>query len=152
MKSSLLDEEVCRKDKDTSSDSKALLTESERGRQRNHSPQNREKSGTQSKSRGRPTCFCCGKPGHFQKNYRHFRKDKETNDTDSKRSLDRNGKDQRGPDRKGTTAIAASEEELMLITEENELNLDGDETTWVVDSGASFHLTPDRKCFILVSR
>ena len=27
------------------------------------------------------------------------------------------------------------------------MNLVGDESTWVVDSGASFHLTPDRKCF-----
>ena len=61
--------------------------------------------------------------------------------------MDRNGKDRRGPDRKGTTAIAASEEELMLITEKSEVNLAGDEMTWVVNSGASFHLTPDRKCF-----
>ena len=52
--------------------------------------------------------------------------------------MDRNSKDQRGPDWKGMTAIAASEEELMLITEESELNLAGDEMTWVVDSGASF--------------
>ena len=35
----------------------------------------------------------------------------------------------------------------MLITEESELNLDIDETMWVVDSGASFHLTEDQKCF-----
>ena len=35
----------------------------------------------------------------------------------------------------------------MLITEESELNLAGDEMTWVVDSGALFHLTPDEKCF-----
>ena len=34
----------------------------------------------------------------------------------------------------------------MLISEQNEVNLVGDESTWVVDSGASFHLTPDRKC------
>ena len=61
--------------------------------------------------------------------------------------MDRNGKDRREPDRKGTTPIVASEEELMLITEESELNLAGDEMTWVVDSGASFHLTPDQKCF-----
>ena len=60
VKSSLLDEEACRKEKDMSSDSKALLTKSERGRQRN-----RENSGKRSKSRGRPTCFYCGKPGHF---------------------------------------------------------------------------------------
>ena len=35
----------------------------------------------------------------------------------------------------------------MLIREQSKLNLVGDESTWVVDSGASFHLTPDRKCF-----
>ena len=38
VKSSLLDEEACRKEKDMSSNSKALLTESEQGRQRNRSP------------------------------------------------------------------------------------------------------------------
>ena len=27
------------------------------------------------------------------------------------------------------------------------MNLVGDESTWVVDSGASFHLTLDQKCF-----
>ena len=41
----------------------------------------------------------------------------------------------------------AREEELMLITEESEINLAGDEMTYVVDSEESFHLTPDRKCF-----
>ena len=40
-----------------------------------------------------------------------------------------------------------SEEELLFITEENELNLVNDETTWAVDSIASFHLTPDRMFF-----
>ena len=50
VKASLLDEEAHRKEKDISSDSKALITESERGRPRNRSPQNQEKSGTRSKS------------------------------------------------------------------------------------------------------
>ena len=36
---------------------------------------------------------------------------------------------------------------MLLITEENELHLVIDETTWVVDSGTSHHLTPDWKCF-----
>ena len=40
-----------------------------------------------------------------------------------------------------------SKEELLLIIEESELHLVSNETTWVVDSGASYHLTPDRKCF-----
>ena len=46
-----------------------------------------------------------------------------------------------------TVAITTSEEELLLITEESELHLVNDESTGVVDSGASYHLNPDRKCF-----
>ena len=38
-------------------------------------------------------------------------------------------------------------EELLLITEESEVHLVRDETTWVLDSGVSYHLTPHRKCF-----
>ena len=37
--------------------------------------------------------------------------------------------------------------EKSLITEETGLHLVNDETTWVVNSGASFHLTPDHNCF-----
>ena len=48
-----------------------------------------------------------------------------------------------------TTANTTREEELLLITEESELHLVSDETTWVVDFGALYHLTPDRKCFAL---
>ena len=48
---------------------------------------------------------------------------------------------------KNTSAITTSEEELLLISEQNEVNLVGDESTWVVDSGASFHLTLDQECF-----
>ena len=48
---------------------------------------------------------------------------------------------------KNTLATMTNEEELLLISEQNEVNLVGDESTWVVDSGASFHLTPDWKCF-----
>ena len=48
---------------------------------------------------------------------------------------------------KNTSAIATSEEEFLLLSEQNEVNLVGEESTWVVDSGTSFHLTFDRKCF-----
>ena len=74
VKSSLLNEEAHRKERETGADLKALLkeTDTNRGRGRNQSPQNRNKSGMRSKSRGRPTYFYCGKPGHFQKKCRHF--------------------------------------------------------------------------------
>ena len=109
-----------------------------RGRSRNRSPQNRGKLGTRSKSRGRPTCFYCGKTEHFQKNYRHFRKDKGGADDVQPKRI---------PDNKNTWAIATSEEELLVISEQNKVNLVIDESTWAVDSGASFHLTPNQKCF-----
>ena len=83
------------------------------------------------KSRGRPTCFYCGKPGHFQKNCRHFRKDKGGIDGVQPKRIQ---------DNKNTSAIATSEEESLLISEQNEVNLVSDESTWVVDSGTSFHL------------
>ena len=50
-------------------------------------------------------------------------------------------------EKQGTSAIATSEEERLLIIEDSEMHLVNDESTWVVDFGASGHLTPDRKCF-----
>ena len=54
-------------------------------------------------------------------------------------------------DTKNVATIAISEEELLLINEQNKVNLVDNESTWVVDSGASFHLTPNLKCFSSVS-
>mgnify|MGYP000589007249 CR=1 FL=1 len=109
-----------------------------RGRGRNRSPHKWDKSRKRLKSRGRPTCFYCRKLGHFQKNCRHFRRDKRGADGAELKKIS---------EKRGTTAIATSEEDLPLITEESELHLVSDETTWVVDSGASYHLSLDRKCF-----
>ena len=74
--------------------------------------------------RGRPTCFYCGKPGHFQNNCRHFRKDKGGADGVQSKRI---------PDNKNTSAIVASEEKFVVISEQNEVNLFGYELTWVVD-------------------
>ena len=65
LKSSLLNEEAHRKYWESGTDSKALVkeTDTNRRRGRNRSPLNWDKSGTRLKSRGRPTCFYCGKPG-----------------------------------------------------------------------------------------
>ena len=75
--------------------------------------------------RGRTTYFYCGKPGHFQKNRRHFLKDKGVSNGAELKKIS---------ERRGTSAITTSEEELLLITEESEVHLVSEETTWVVDS------------------
>ena len=121
-------------------DPKALITKGDmnRGRGRNRSPQNRDKSRMRSKSRGRPTCFYGGKPGHYKKTCWHFKKDKGGDEGAELNNIS---------ERRGTSAITTSEEELLLINEQRELTLVGDESKWLVDWGASFHLTPDRGCF-----
>ena len=76
------------------------------------------------KSNGRLTCFYCGKSGHFQKNCRHFQKDKGRADGAKPKKISK---------RSGT-----SKEELLLITEKSKVHLVSDEMTWVVDSRRHF--------------
>ena len=45
-------------------------------------------------------------------------------------------------ERKGTSIIATREEEQLLISEQSEVNLVSEEMSWVVNSEASFCLTP----------
>ena len=45
--------------------------------------------------------------------------------------------------------MATSEEELLFISEHNEVILTGKESIGVADLGASFHLTHDEGCFSL---
>ena len=78
LKSSLLNEEARRKDKESNSNHKALVIESDpsRGRGKQRGPQNENMSRSRLKSKGRLMCFYCGKLGHFQKNCWLYRKDK----------------------------------------------------------------------------
>ena len=109
-----------------------------RGRNRQRSPQRREKSHARSKSRAKLTCFYCGKPGHFQKDCRHLKKDKgASNDVEPKKISKE----------KGTSAIATSEEEILFICEQASANLASEECTRVIDSSTSFHITLSRECF-----
>ena len=48
---------------------------------------------------------------------------------------------------KGTSAIAKSEEQILFICDHSSENFASEECTWVIDSGASFPITPSRECF-----
>ena len=82
--------------------------------------------------------FYCGKLGHFQKKCRHYKKEKGGPESVELRKIF---------DNKSTSAIVASDEEMLLISQQNEVNPASDESSWVVDSDASFHLTLKRECF-----
>ena len=66
VKTSILNEEIRRKDKGVMFKSEANVLQ-HLGRLRNI--QRRDKSHAKSKSRSKFTCFYCGKPGHIQKDY-----------------------------------------------------------------------------------
>ena len=83
-------------------------------------------------------CFHCGKPGHFQKDCRHLKKDKGVRNNAEPRKI---------PNDRNTSAIATSNEELLFICEQTSVNLASGECTWVIDSGASYHITPSREYF-----
>ena len=88
-----------------------------------------------SKSRGRLTYFYCGKPGHFQRNCRQLKQEKGIVDDVEPRNFF---------DDKNTLATETGEEELLFISEQASVNIANVECSLVVDSSASFHLTPKR--------
>ena len=48
---------------------------------------------------------------------------------------------------KNTTALAISDEDLLFIGDKECLNVAGDYCNWVINSGASYHLTPHQDYF-----
>ena len=48
---------------------------------------------------------------------------------------------------KNTTAVVSKEDLLYLIGEGNILNIACDDSSWIFDSGASFHVTPHGSFF-----
>ena len=108
-----------------------------RSKQRN--PEKRDKSHVRCKSRGKLTCFYCGKPEQIQKGCRHLKKDK---------CVSSNVKSKTITEEKDISVMATSEEELLFICEQTCANLTNEECTWVIDSGPSFHITPSRECFL----
>ena len=140
VKTSILNEESRRKDKGVFSQTESNVAQrTGRRRNRQRSPQIRDKSQARCKSRGKLTCFYCGKPRHFQKDCRHLKKDKDAaKDVKPRIFFEENG----------TFAIGTSEEEILFICEQASTHLACEESTWVIDSGPSFHITPSREFFL----
>lgn len=139
---SLLNEESRRKERGMSSHSEANVVEN-RGRSEHRSKGSRGKSRGRSKSRPRGlTCFYCGKDGHKKPECRFLKRDQKAGTVhpdviDPKKKLEE----------KTTTAVASDDENVFLVSEVNYLNVVFDDCTWIVDTGASFHVTPHEGFF-----
>ena len=113
----------------------------ERGRSK-HTRQcqnNRGRSRSKSKPRYKDLeCYFCGKSGHIKRYCYKWKKENQTS----------NGKhEKRGNDDNSNRVSTTSSDDLLVVYDENVINLAHNETCWVVDSGASFHVTSRRDFF-----
>ena len=131
VKDSLLNEEARRKEKgESSSSSEAYVSEKQeaRGRSKTRAPHGNGKKDPQrgrSKSRSNIKCYYCNKLGHIQRECRAWKR--EQNEGKKKE--------------KETNAVTA-EGDATIVYEDDCVNLTSQESVWVIDSGASFHVTP----------
>ncbi|KAE8697223.1 hypothetical protein F3Y22_tig00110627pilonHSYRG00093 [Hibiscus syriacus] len=95
-----------------------------------------------SKSRSKITCYYCGRMGYKKMECRSFKRDQKAENVKL---------DQISPTKKqeenSTTTVVSKENMLYLVDEGNILNIAYDDSSWIVDSGASFHVTPHRSFF-----
>jgi transposase InsO family protein len=136
VKDSMFNEEARRKEQGISSQSEALVTE-KRGRSKSRKPRkydSRDKSKGKSCSRSDIKCFFCGKLGHMKRECRKFKKEQ----------LKEKGEEQK--EEKDTAAVAL-DGDVVIAFDEAYANITCDESRWVVDTAASFHITPHRDFF-----
>ncbi|CAJ2627704.1 unnamed protein product [Trifolium pratense] len=139
-KGGILNEEMRRKAQGTSSQSEVLVTEN-RGRSQKKEPKGgRENSRSKSKGRYKNMeCNYCHKSGHIQKYCYQWRKDNKGKKGKQKQR-DREDHD----DDRVTTAI---NDDLVILRDHESINLVSDESMWIVDSGATLHVTPRKEFF-----
>lgn len=142
VKDALFNEEARRKDMGTNQ-THALVTE-HRGRQQGKQQRsNRGKGRGMSRSRGRSTdgrkpsykCHHCGVEGHMKKNCYKW--------------LDEQGQSSSQPKNKGGETLVIIPGDVALCSNHDEtcLHISREDTEWVVDTAASYHVTPHKDYF-----
>jgi hypothetical protein len=146
VKGSVLNEEMRRKAQGTSSHSEVLVTENRgrsqrtepKGNRQNNRSASRENNISKSKSRYKNVeCNYCHKMGHIQRNYFIWKRESKNNNS---KQRDKNHDD----DNRVTTAIC---DDLIILRDYDSVNLVSDESMWIIDSGATLHVTPRKEFF-----
>jgi transposase InsO family protein len=135
-KSSVLNEEMRRKSQGSSSQSEVLVTE-RRGRSKSRGPKNRDKSRNKSNRFANVECHHCGMKGHIR---RYCRQLKRENKEKGKETQNDDGKND---DRVATTTSG----DFFTVYDDDVINFACHETSWVIDSGASTHVTSRQHFF-----
>ena len=138
VKSGVLNEEMRRRTQGTSSHPEVLMIERGRSKTTSQAQNNRGRSRSKSKPRYKDLeCHFCVKTGHVKRCYKWKKENHTSNGKHEKKDNDANS------NRINTT----SSDDLLVVYDENLINLAYNETNWVVDSGASFHVPSRREFF-----
>lgn len=146
VKGSVLNEEMRRKAQGTSSHSEVLVTENRgrsqrkepKGNRQNNRSASRENNRSKSKSRYKNVeCNYCHKMGHIQRNCFIWKRESKNNNS---KQRDKNHDD----DDRVTTATC---DDLIILRDYDSVNLVSDESMWIIDSGATLHVTPRKEFF-----
>ena len=128
VKDSLLNEEARRKEKGESSYGVLVHEKQERQEklERRERSQSRNSHGFRGRSKSRKyiKCYHCNKVGHMRKECRIWKKEQYDMKNENKE----------------TNAIAA-EGDIMIVTDDDCVSLATQDSNWVIDYGASFHVT-----------
>ena len=131
-KSGVLNEEVRRKSQDTSSHSDVLYTE-DRGRHKTKDPRSRGKSRSKSKFKN-PTIKCChcGMKGHIKRFCKQLKQDL---------------KEGKKEENNENNVVAIVQDDLLFGCDKNFTYFVSEDTSWIVDFGATSHVTPRKDFF-----
>ncbi|KAK9001249.1 hypothetical protein V6N11_083037 [Hibiscus sabdariffa] len=135
-KSGVLNEEVRRRSQNSTSQSEVLVTKN-MGRNREKDGKGRDKSRSKSRSRYKNLeCHHYGKKGHIKKYCFKLKRENKSGGDKHNRN-----------DEEKSERAAVIREDLLVIFYENLGNLACDATSWVIDTGASIHVTLRRDFF-----
>ncbi|KAG6407327.1 hypothetical protein SASPL_130316 [Salvia splendens] len=137
-KNRILNEEIRRKTQGTSSQNEVLFRE-QMGRNPNRGQGNRGKSRSKSKSSKYKDVesHYCHMPGHIKKNCWSLKNKKNGNNKNVEKS------EEHGTDR----VAAATSDDLVIVSDDHDINLVSSNICWVGYSGAAVHVTPRREFF-----
>ena len=131
-KSGVLNEEVRRKSQDTFSHSDVLYTK-DQGRHKTRDPRSRRKSRSKSKFKNpNIICYHFWKKGHIKRFCKQLKQDL---------------KEGKKEENNENNVVDVVKDDLLLACNKEVINFVSQDTSWIVDSGATSHVTPRKDFF-----